>query len=240
MTDLAPTGRHRARGRRRRWALAVAVAGAVVASGVGWAVASAHPVSPSRPVAARTSTTSVPASPPTSSPTSPVPRIPPIPGGPQGPAHDAPTVVPAAPPVLLTVAAIGVRTTLQPLGLLPDGSLQSPTEWQQAGWYADGVRPGDRGPAVIAGHVDSVSGPAVFYRLRDLRPGADVVVQEQDGRVLHFTVDRTDEYPKAQFPTQAVYGPTGDAELRLITCTGDFDRRAHSYVDNLVVSAHLA
>jgi len=142
-------------------------------------------------------------------------------------------------PMRLRVPAIGVDSALQSLRLMPDGSLQPPSAWQVAGWYADGVRPGALGPAVIAGHVDSSSGPAVFYRLRELRPGDRVVVQQHNGRALTFVVDDVARYPKADFPAHAVYGPAPVPELRLITCTGDFDSRSRSYLDNLVVSAHL-
>ena len=143
-------------------------------------------------------------------------------------------------PVRLRIAAIGVNAAVQPLGLLADGTLQPPSAWQIAGWYEGGVTPGDLGPAVIAGHVDSISGPAVFYRLRQLRSDDLVVVQRRDRRLLTFSVDSLAVYPKDAFPTAAVYGPAPLPTLRLVTCTGDFDWHAHSYVDNLVVSAHLS
>jgi hypothetical protein len=166
--------------------------------------------------------------------------LPPLPHGPTGPAHAAPAAIPrTALPARLAIPAIGVTTTLEPLGLLPDHSLQPPSHWDEAGWYADGVRPGDPGPAIVVGHVDSVSGPAVFYRLRDLRPGAVALVRLHTGRTLTFVIDTVQVYPKDEFPSAAVYGPTALPELRLITCTGDFDWSAHSYVDNLVVTAHL-
>lgn len=167
--------------------------------------------------------------------------LPPLPHGPTGPAHAMPaTLSSVAVPTRLTIPAIGVTTSLEPLGLLPDHSLRPPSQWDEAGWYADGVRPGDPGPAVILGHVDSVSGPAVFYRLRDLRPGAVALVRLRTGRTLTFVVDTVRTYRKNEFPSAAVYGPTAIPELRLITCTGDFDWAAHSYLDNLVVSAYLA
>ena len=143
-------------------------------------------------------------------------------------------------PVRLAIDAIDVHTGLQPLGLLPDGSLQSPARWDRAGWYADGVVPGQVGPAIIAGHVDSTNGPAVFFRLGELRAGDPVRVTLHNGQRLIFVVDGVRRYPKSGFPTATVYGPTPDPELRLVTCTGRFDRIAGSYVDNLVVSAHLA
>lgn len=142
-------------------------------------------------------------------------------------------------PVRLTIPSIGVNTALQPLGLEADGSLQPPSQWGVAGWYAKGIYPGQVGPAVIAGHIDSINGPAVFYRLRELGVGDRVNVTEQNGSVLAFVVDGVQSFPKKQFPAAAVYGPSPYPLLRLITCTGDFDWATHNYLDNLVVTAHL-
>jgi hypothetical protein len=142
-------------------------------------------------------------------------------------------------PVRLSITAIGVDTPLESLELRSDGTLAAPREWNRAGWYAAGVRPGAPGPAVIAGHVDSTTGPAVFFKLRLLRVGDLVTVRRTDGSTAKFVVDNVHAYPKAQFPTSDVYGPTPVPELRLVTCTGDFDAGAGSYLDNLVVSAHL-
>lgn len=152
-----------------------------------------------------------------------------------GPAAVSHTSAPAS----INIPSIGVHSSLQALGLESDGSLVSPSKWQVAGWYAGGVRPGDPGPAVVAGHVDSVNGPAVFYRLKEVKPGQTAVITQRNGHTLTFVVDTVNQYPKNKFPTAAVYGPTALPVLRLVTCTGDFDRAAHSYVDNLVVSAHL-
>jgi sortase (surface protein transpeptidase) len=109
--------------------------------------------------------------------------------------------------------------------------------WEEAGWNAGGTRPGDPGSAVILGHVDSTAGPAVFYRLRDLRPGDEIRVVRADRRVVRFKVDSVASYPKRSLPTDAVYGATTTPALRLITCAGTFDRSSRSYRDNLVVSA---
>lgn len=147
---------------------------------------------------------------------------------------------PASAPIRLRVPSIGVDTVLQTLGLQTDGTLQAPTEWQEAGWFSEGVHPGDPGPAVIAGHVDSRSGPAVFYRLDALRSGDAIYVLRADHSTLRFVVDDIARYRKDKFPSATVYGPQPLPVLRLITCTGEFDRLAHSYLDNLVVSAHLA
>ena len=99
--------------------------------------------------------------------------------------------------------------------------------------------PGDVGPAVIGGHVDSRRGPGVFYALRSLRRGDAVTVTLSDGRTVRFTVTDLEEVPKSRFPTEAVYAPTPRPELRLITCGGTFDRAARSYRDNVVVDAVL-
>jgi hypothetical protein len=152
----------------------------------------------------------------------------------------APAVARSRVPVRLRIPAIKVDTRLERLGLEPDGTLSPPTRWSIAGWYTGGPRPGEPGPAVIAGHVDSTSGPAVFYALHELRVGDAVIVTERAGTVLRFVVDDVASVPKTRFPTTLVYGPQPLPVLRLITCTGGFDATQHSYLDNLIVSAHLA
>ncbi|MFI7544586.1 class F sortase [Actinoplanes sp. NPDC049599] len=142
----------------------------------------------------------------------------------------------SGPPTRLRVKAIGVDTALETLTLGPDGELRPPRTNHRAGWYADGTAPGDVGPAVLAGHVDSKRGPAVFYRLRELTTG-DRIEVTRGGRTVTFTVTSTAWYPKKAFPTEQVYGPTPDRQLRLITCGGVFDRTLRSYQDNLVVYA---
>ena len=145
----------------------------------------------------------------------------------------------ASRPARLEIPAIGVSTPLLRLGLEPDGAMEVPGDFARAGWFAEGPAPGQVGPSVIAGHVDSKTGPAVFYRLRDLRPGDPVLVERADGARLRFLVEGARSYPKAAFPTEDVFGPVPAAELRLITCGGEFDRARGSYRDNLVVFARL-
>jgi hypothetical protein len=142
----------------------------------------------------------------------------------------------SGPPTRLRVQAIGVDTALETLKLGPNGELRPPTSNAHAGWYADGTAPGDVGPAVLAGHVDSRRGPAVFYRLREVTAG-DTIEVLRAGHTVTFTVTSTAWYPKTAFPTEEVYGPTPDRQLRLITCGGVFDRALRSYKDNLVVYA---
>nr|MDQ6937447.1 class F sortase [Actinomycetota bacterium] len=152
-----------------------------------------------------------------------------------------PSTTPAGPaqPIRVVVRRLGISSPLEKLQLLADGSLQSPTTFPVAGWFAAGIRPGAVGPAVIAGHVDSVDGPAVFYRLRDMVVGDDIAVTDARGTTRHFQVTDIHHYPKTHFPTDVVYGPTALPVLRLVTCTGEFDFAHRSYLDNLVVSAEL-
>jgi hypothetical protein len=140
-------------------------------------------------------------------------------------------------PVSVALPRLGVHSVLDPLQLQPDGELQAPPRWDVAGWYVGGPRPGERGPAVVAGHVDGPDGPAVFWRLEELRPGDRVEVRRADGSTAVFAVTRSLVVPKDDFPTAEVYGPTPHAELRLITCDGAFDRGSGHYLDNLVVFA---
>jgi sortase (surface protein transpeptidase) len=143
-------------------------------------------------------------------------------------------------PVRLDIPSIGVHTKLIRLGLNKDGTVEVPPLDGQApaGWYEHSVTPGETGPAVILGHVDSArDGPAVFYRLASLKPGAEVSVRRTDGTTIRFAVTLVARYPKTGFPTTDVYGPTPYPALRLVTCGGSFDRNRGSYRDNVVVSA---
>ncbi|MCM0620593.1 class F sortase [Nocardioides bruguierae] len=143
-------------------------------------------------------------------------------------------------PVRVEVPALGIDVAVGRLGLRDDGVLEAPPRWQRAGWYAGGPRPGETGPAVIAGHVDSPTGPAAFTGLSAIAPGDRVVVTDAAGTRHVFVVTRLADSPKDSFPTRAVYGPTPDEELRLITCSGDYDSDAGGYQDNLVVYATAA
>jgi sortase (surface protein transpeptidase) len=158
-----------------------------------------------------------------------------------GPVLVAHTPVRAGPrPVRIVIPTIAVNADIEALHRAADGTLGVPPHWTDAGWYADGVVPGQQGPAVIVGHVDSRTGPAVFYHLPRLRHGDEVLVETSDGQSHRFVVDTAHAFSKNSFPTQLVYGPTPLAELRLITCTGSFDRATHNYSENLVVTAYAA
>lgn len=147
---------------------------------------------------------------------------------------------PVAAPSGLSVPAIGLTAGApETLGLDTAGRLGAPVDFARIGWYAQGPKPGEAGPAVIVGHVDSFRGPAVFFRLREMKPGQQIVVPRTDGRRTTFTVDAVKHYPKDAFPSDEVYGPTANAQLRLITCGGAFDRDVRSYEDNVVVFASV-
>ena len=137
----------------------------------------------------------------------------------------------------LEVPAIGVSAPVTELGLKANRSLEVPKGYDETGWWSGGPAPGDRGPAVIVGHVDSKAGPGVFYRLRELDPGDRIRFKGRDGRRVTFAVQRTEHHSKNAFPTRRVYGRTPYAALRLITCAGSFDGASGHYRDNLIVFA---
>jgi sortase (surface protein transpeptidase) len=158
----------------------------------------------------------------------------------QDPAAQTYTAPPAgAVPVRVRIPAIGVDSGLEDLGLGAAGELDAPEEWMSAGWYEDGVVPGGVGPAIIAGHVDSSTGPAVFIDLPELAAGDEVLVTLSTGDVHTFSVTGSETAPKANFPTSDVYGSTPTPTLRLITCDGRFDSSTGHYEDNLIVFADL-
>jgi hypothetical protein len=143
-------------------------------------------------------------------------------------------------PLSVGIPGIGVDSSLVRLGLGSDGSLDVPGDFGVAGWWTGGSAPGDPGAAVVVGHVDSFKGRAVFYRLRELTPGQPIVVRRSDESTVTFVVEALRQYPKDELPIDAIYGPTSEPTLRLITCGGSFDRALGSYRDNVVVFARLA
>src|SRR5262249_50484828 len=155
-------------------------------------------------------------------------------GGVAAPARPV-TAARVARPGSLSLPAIGGHTRPIRLGLTAQGTLQVPVSTTMAGWYTAGPRPGQPGPAVIAGHIDSRLGPGVFFRLRLLRPGDRVFIRRADGTMAVFGVYAEQSYAKDRFPTQRVYGPAPGAELRLITCGGTFDAATGPYLGHIVV-----
>jgi LPXTG-site transpeptidase (sortase) family protein len=220
--------------RRPAAALALAAGLVVIACGTAGLLLTRHATPAMRPVAAGVAAVPTPTGPIVAPPQpgalpAPTGRIvaPPQSAGPG----------PVAAPVSLTIPLIGVRTRLITLGLTSAGALQVPSSTSVAGWYTGSSRPGAIGPAVIVGHIDSLTAPGVFYRLSELTAGDMVYVKRADGTLVEFRVTSVQTYLKDRFPTEAVYGPVPDPELRLITCGGAFDAATGHYLSNIVVYA---
>ena len=145
----------------------------------------------------------------------------------------------ASPPIEISIPAIGVTSTIVDLGRNPDGSVEVPSRFHVVGWYKFAVTPGQVGPAVFLGHVDSQSGPGVFYRLGRLHIGDRVVVKRGDGRSVTFAITGVREYAKVAFPSIDVYGNTAKPTIRLVTCGGAFDAATHHYLSNVVAFGEM-
>ena len=128
-------------------------------------------------------------------------------------------------------------TPIEPLTVDENGVLPPPDTFEGTGWWSGGPAPGERGPAVIAGHLDSYRGPAVFYRLKDLKCGDTIFVDRADGTEAMFATERIERHDKDDFPTEAVYGDTPDSQLRLITCGRQVRQAEPPYLDNVIVYA---
>jgi len=204
--------------RRPTAALALAVGLVVIAGGTAGLLLTRHSTPAMRPAAAGVAALPAPTGPIVAPPQSAAPK-------------------PVAAPVSLTIPLIGVRTQLITLGLTTTGELQVPSSTSVAGWYTGSPRPGAIGSSIIVGHIDSRREPGVFYRLSELAAGDKIYVKRADGTLIEFRVASVQTYRKDRFPTENVYGPVPDAELRLITCGGAFDAATGHYLSNIVVYA---
>ncbi|GGM80616.1 class F sortase [Longimycelium tulufanense] len=150
-------------------------------------------------------------------------------------------VLPRSTPTRIDIPRIGVSSSLIGTGLNADGTIEVPSvdKPMQASWYRNSPTPGEIGPAVILGHIDSRNQPGIFFRLKELQPGDEIRVTRQDGTVATFRVERREQVAKEKFPTERVYGDTKGPELRLITCGGVFDKGSGNYKDNIIVYAKL-
>lgn len=159
-------------------------------------------------------------------------------GGVQDPTSESAAPATTAIPTRVEIPAIGVDAPLEVLSVDADNALQPPVAWEAAGWYDRSPLPGERGPSVIAGHLVAPDGPAVFVDLGLLRPGDQVTVERSDGSSATFAVDRIISAERTDsFPTAEIYGPTPDAQLRLITCDGEYDPARGHWTRNMVVFA---
>ncbi len=162
------------------------------------------------------------------------------PGGPRSPSSPTPatsTESAVVTPVHVEIPRIGVSAPVDSIGLHDDRTVAVPTTFDRTGWYSGLEAPGQVGTAIIVGHLDSHTGPAVFFRVPELGPGDEILVALADGTSVRFVVERAERYRKQSFPTIAVYGPTDRPTLRLITCGGTFDKKSRHYRDNVVVYA---
>jgi hypothetical protein len=144
-------------------------------------------------------------------------------------------------PVRISIPAIGVRAPVRRVGLAADGTVATPppNRRNEAGWYDRGPTPGQFGPAIIVGHLDTRDGPAVFHRLSTLRPGQLVEVTRRDRRVVVFTVDSVETFDKARLPVERIYRDFSRPGLRLITCGGRWVGGDTGYADNVVIFASI-
>ncbi len=148
--------------------------------------------------------------------------------------------LPSSPPQLLRIPAVGIEAEFEgSLGLNYDGTVEVPDSFEEVGWYKHGPTPGELGPAVILGHVDSYQGPAVFYSLGQLEPGDEILIDREDGATAKFVVTKLSRHEQAGFPTAQVYGDIDHAGLRLITCTGVYSHATMRYSHNLIVFAEM-
>lgn len=161
--------------------------------------------------------------------------------GEPAPRASADRYLPRSEPTRLLIPGIGVDAPFTDLAIGAKGQLEPPPahDTNLVGWYAKGASPGERGTAIIAGHVDTKTSPAVFARLSELEKGDRFRVLRADGSKATFVVDETESFDKDDFPDERVYADAPDAQVRLITCAGDYDRAAKDYTENLVVFAHL-
>lgn len=143
-------------------------------------------------------------------------------------------------PTRLVIPSINVDAGFEtPLGLKGNGEIETPKGYEEVAYYKNGPTPGELGPSVILGHVDSYQGPAVFFSLGQLKEGDQIKVEREDGSVAVFAVTNLERHPQSGFPTAEVYSDIDHAGLRLITCTGVYEKDKLRYTHNLIVFAEL-
>ncbi|MFD0269246.1 class F sortase [Streptomyces sp. NPDC127106] len=177
--------------------------------------------------------------------------VPPLPelaraGGPAYPVPGLPVAhapLAASLPVRVDVPSLGIQAPVVPRGLDARGAIDPPPYDRPGavGWWQAGVKPGEAGAALLVGHVDTASRPAVFYGLSSAQPGGKVRVVRADGSVAEFTIEDVQVYERTRFDPDKAYGRRipGRAELRLVTCGGTYDKAAEEYTANVVVAAYL-
>jgi LPXTG-site transpeptidase (sortase) family protein len=142
-------------------------------------------------------------------------------------------------PQSIEIPAIGVKAEIENVGRIENGQMGVPEGMDTVGWFEPGPLPGERGNAVMAGHVDSKTGPAVFYKLDQLKKGDEIIVKSADGESKTFVVTGMESYPRKDAPVEDIFDFSYSSNLNLITCTGDFDRQAKTHEERLVVYTSL-
>jgi hypothetical protein len=150
-----------------------------------------------------------------------------------------PYKLPPSKPKSIKIDSIGVSANTSELDLNPDKTLQTPSDYEKVGWYIHSPTPGEIGPSVMVGHLDSARAAAVFYKLKNIKAGDKIEISREDGSIATFKVDALETFSQDNFPTDKVYGPINNAGLRLITCAGKYNIFEGHYSDNLVVFASL-
>ncbi|WJY27373.1 class F sortase [Sporosarcina trichiuri] len=142
-------------------------------------------------------------------------------------------------PASIEIPELGIRTDIESVGTLPNGQMGVPQDVNHVGWFEPGTLPGSQGSAVMAGHIDSLTGPAIFYKLNKLKQGDEVIVTGENGEQMTFSVTRSETYPRDAAPIQDIFGFSYGSRLNLITCMGEFNRKAKTHEERLVVYTEL-
>ncbi|WP_315906597.1 sortase [Priestia koreensis] len=142
-------------------------------------------------------------------------------------------------PARIQIPAIDVDADVEKVGLLESGAMDVPKKVNNVGWFEPGVRPGGKGNAVLAGHVDSKTGPAIFFNLKKLKAGDEIILTDKYKNSLTFVVQDKESYLRDDAPLQKIFGPASESYLNLITCTGKFDRSVGTHQERLVVYTKL-
>ncbi|UTE78841.1 class F sortase [Rossellomorea sp. KS-H15a] len=142
-------------------------------------------------------------------------------------------------PSVLSIPKLGLEAPIKEFGLDKNGNMELPKNGKDVAWFEPGFQPGEKGNAVLAGHVDDEKKTAVFFELKTLEPGDKIHLQGESGETLTFVVKEKVAYDKDDAPLRKIFGPSEKRMLNLITCTGYFDHDIHNYVERLVVYTEL-
>ncbi len=155
------------------------------------------------------------------------------------PATEPPTTTPLAEPANLKIPKLKIEADIEAVTVDKEGNMDVPKQPNDAAWYSAGYVPGQPGNAVIAGHLDWYTGPAIFYDLASLRTGDEIIVENKNGKIMHFKVTAVETYPYDDFPLIKVFGSSSAKNLNLVTCAGKYDKKSKIYSKRVVVYSQL-